>query len=218
MEEDEENIFDEFYERYYASNSYGQHLFYIEIKEWGMPEYWFESSLTFNIHDYSNLNKIINVIINKSTSSSVRKMFVEIFFRSVKNIPGIEKYYFKKTLLDKYGRFSEAISNSIENIIDHYQLKPYVPYSLNKNELIFLEIKSVFESEKENCDSRVEADKELFEGNLINDELKFAYTDVYEHNAKYFFQEGYQEDKLLEFYFMISAKSELLLLFLVNIK
>jgi hypothetical protein len=217
--EENNNISNEFYERYFASTSYGQHLFFVEIYECGMPEYLLNTSLKIDIYKYSKFTKLIKIIANKNTSGTVRKMFVEILLKNIKEvIPDISNYYFRSIELDKFGKYSDAWSKTYEALISNYQLRPYEPFSIFRNDTIFGEINKVFTEEKINRKTSVEINKNLFEEHLISDELKFAYTEVYTNNAKYYIQEGFRNDEVFEFCCMTSNCNELLLFFLIQEK
>jgi hypothetical protein len=220
MEMDDENSPEEFYERYFASSAYGEHLYFIEVRDFcGMDSYLFETSLKLNLYDFPKLRKVINVICNKETSKNVRGLMVEILFRSIKEqIPGVEKFYFKKCELNKLGHYSESWSKTYESVIENYQPKCFIPFSAYRNEIIFTALKKAYEEEKQINDTRVEVEKELFESNLINDELKFGYIEIYETDAKYYFQEGWGDVEVLEFYYMIGKGEKLIFWFLINIK
>jgi len=202
-----------------ARNAYGEDLYFIKISESNLPDYLFETSLRVNIFSFKKLNKVIRVLINRKTSEECRKLFADIFFRTANEvIPQIERYYFLKEELDKYGKYNEAWSNTYEYLVNHYQLKAHIPFTQFRNESIFNEIKKAYEEEKNKSNASVQATKELFEENLISDSLKFAYVEVYVKDAKYFYQEGWRDDEVFEFYYMTTIDGKLLFLFLVNIR
>src|SRR6185436_12707638 len=163
-------------------------LFYIEILDFELDVYFFESSLEFEFTKYPLLLKLIRIICQKNIPSKTRKMFVDKLFYEIKNIQGIERFYFSEFQIDKHGRYSESSANTLQTIIYEQVLKPLVPFSPFVNNLIFEKIKSAYEQKDVKDDERVEVSKEIFEVNLITDDLKTAYVDVYSSEGLYFYQ------------------------------
>ena len=210
----------EFRIRYYNSNPFGQHLYYIEVKELdGLQDYFFETSLKLDVFLYPQLKHIINVISKRSTSPSVRKLFADRFFQLAPElIQGIEKYYFPQATLDKYGKYNEAWSNCYEQILENNKLIPYVPFSKFCNSNIFFAFNQAFKAQIFFDELRVETTRELFEEQLINDDLKDAYVEVFSPENKYYFQEERQNEEIFEFQYLTTGTGELLLLFIVKIR
>lgn len=218
----ENNDAEQFRIRFYHSDPFGRHLYFIEISDWGefFPEFNLETSLKVDVNGYHRLKKIIKVLVSRKTSSATRKLFAKEFFKIMPYlIPDIQNHYFQNEELDKYGKYNEAWKNTYQGVISNFKLIPYIPFSPLQNEIIFNKInKAYVEGNEKEFGVSVEAERDLFEQNLINDNLKFAYTEVYTNPAKYYFQETRRNDELLEFYYMTSADGQLLLWFLVNIR
>lgn len=192
-------------------------LFYVEIYDVGLSDYFFESSLQLKFIEYPSLLKLIKIICQKKIPGKTRKMFVRKIFHEITNISGIQRFYFSDYELDKHGRYSESLANTLQSILYHKVLEPLVPYSPYTNEVIFAELKSAYEQKDEPDEElKVEVAQEIFESNLVTDELKLAYLDVYLSNGFYFYQKTKTIGKGFEFFFMTSPCGELLFMFLIH--
>jgi hypothetical protein len=210
----EDNIPGQNCKRYFAKDSYGQDLFFIELTDAGYPEYFLSASLPVKIMEHSDLIKLRQIIIIKKTSESVRRHFINKLFELIKSIPEAKYFFFPKTVLDKYGRYSEDLARTYESIIITHKLEILIPYSPYRNEEVFNELRKGYKPLADNS-SAVFAEKKLFQENLVTDDLKFAYVEIYSAKAEYFFEQEKNEDRLLEYYFM-TLNDELLFLFLIS--
>lgn len=207
----------DFLKKYFARTCYGQDLFYIAIEDIGDEDnYFFSSSVEDKIFEEPELKKLIKIIINKVLKESTRKHFIDKLFEKIKIVPGIEKYYFKKHLLDKYGRFSESLAETYKAIIYNYNLKVNVVYSPHRNSEVFEELKTSFQKSEKGINGIV-TDKDLFESCLVNDDLKFGYVEIFSNDMEYYFQQESSEEELFEYYYIV-MNEELLFLFLVLTK
>ncbi|HKR06406.1 MAG TPA: hypothetical protein VJY62_17355 [Bacteroidia bacterium] len=199
--------------RYFAQDSYGQDLFFIELVDAGYPEYFLSASLPTKILEQDDLKKLRQIIVNKKNSDVARLHFIKKLIDAIKSQPEARNYFFQKHVLDKFGKFSEALDRTCEAIIFNRKLEILVPYSPYQNSEIFLELQKSYNPNDDKC-SVIQAERELFEENLTNDSLKFSYVEVFSNQAKYFFEEERIEERLLQYYFM-TIDDEMVFLFLI---
>ena len=206
---------DRYFKKYFARTCQGQDLFYVTLEDIGLEKsYYFSSSIEKIIFDEPGLNKLIKIIINKHLPELTREHFIDKLFEKIKTVPEIEKYYFQKHLLDKYGRYSEALANTYQSIIFTHKLQINVPYSPYRNAAVFDELKKSLQNSQDesNC---IIAEKELFESCLCTPDLQFGYVEIFTEGMQYYFQQERVEENLLEYYF-IKVNDELIFLFLVS--
>lgn len=215
MNNHEEYNPDKYFKKFFARTCQGQDLFYITLEDIGMEEsYYFTSSIDIKIFEEPELKKLIKIITNKRLAETTREHFINKLFEKTRTIPDIEKYYFQKYFLDKYGRYSEVLAVTYQAIIFNHNLKMNVPYSPYRNAPIFYELKKSFQNSQDesNC---IIAEKELFESCLCTPDLQFGYVEIFAPEMQYYFQQERVDENLLEFYF-ITVNEELQFLFLVS--
>jgi hypothetical protein len=209
-----ENIPERNCKRYFAQDSSGQDLFFIELIDAGFPEYFFSSSLPGKIFEQPDLIKLRQLISGKTTSEPARRHFIEKLFKIIWSLPEAKNIFFKKHVLTKFGKYSEELARTLESIIFNHELQILTSYSPHRNEEIFSELQKGHDPHDDRC-SVLLAEKELFEENLVNDDLRFGYVEVYSDRAKYYFEQEKIENTLIEYYFM-TVDDKLVFLFLVS--
>jgi len=91
--------------RHFARAYNGDDIFWVQIIDLGMERMYFETSLNFDLHGFPNVYKLIRIVTNKEISERAREMFIQRLFFEIFKIQGIQKHYFRKDELDKFGQY-----------------------------------------------------------------------------------------------------------------
>lgn len=178
-------------------------LFFIDYvpmlnEEANMRVYEAKPSFPLHFQDFPNINSIIALLPTDATENELKK-HASNAARLILKKRGAEKYFFPDSLLarsgtldtKKYELFMKMTRTLYED--PYMVIKTGVPYTKYRNPKMF-EVIRALTSGFIDKDSLKKISREDFESNLISDDLKNAYIDVFNKHAAFFLSVTDDED------------------------
>src|SRR5436190_23760881 len=104
--------------RYFCIDNHNQDLFFISLDSYDeISDYIFCTSLDFDLESVDGISELIEELCLRITTDERRALLIQILFKSIQAIPGIEKKYLPTFLLDKQGKYMEHYLGVLREIL-----------------------------------------------------------------------------------------------------
>ena len=203
-----------FSQRWYGTNTRGQHTYYIEVYSSDlMEDFVFETSLPIDYFKSGELFDLAIQLCNSELTNHERNAIAQNIIIILDFKPGTAEHYFADYVLDKRGNYCEAYENVLIELNRPPTIKEFVPYSQYSNENIFSDLKNNFKYEDMTVECK-KIERSVFE-RYIEGKTVFQkeYAKIYAGDAEYYCQSSSDDLLIMEFYCVVIAKSLAFLFF-----
>jgi hypothetical protein len=124
--------------RFYCQDSNNRDIFYVEVFRDSFLDFTaFNSSLSYNILQHSNIETLANQLIDEYSNIVRRDEIISSLFFAIQSISGISEYYFKPELLSKSGRHVPEYETVLDTLLKEKEFPDFAVFSPNINGFYF---------------------------------------------------------------------------------
>jgi hypothetical protein len=204
-------------ERYFCKDGTGRDLFLLKLYfDHEMGIIFWDISIDKNYLTPDAVDLIKQIIVFDIPQSK-RSALIERLFGLLQCLPGIEGQYLSEFYLDKNESYEPNTTSTLEEILRVKNIEQFAPFTENVNAFYYHFLLHSLKGKMGEKLSTV-ISKESFEENVKKDEqLQFAYVEVYSEKAEYLRLKLCDDDTCYYCYVLV-VDSTIKLFFLVLIK